>query len=171
MTNIGRLFLLLATMAIALPAFAYEADSEGVAILDDPRKPYLRYFTPKYTENGHETITWRMIVQHDRSGGRAAGVVVIEISTKLTAPQTVLAATLADGDQLMVDRVKSASEPCHKGDHCEIFQKIFLNMTDKQTLAANGRAMRIRIASDRPFEIEFPDKIMRRLNQLLGKGI
>jgi hypothetical protein len=172
MMKIGRLILVLVTMANALPASAYEVTGGwGVATVNDPTRPYLKYFTPSYAEDGDEFIEWRMIVQHNRAGGHAAGTIVIEIRTKKAVPQTVLAATLVDGEQLTIDRVKSASEPCVPGGHCEIFQKVFLDITDQQILATNGKALRVRIASDRPFEIEFPDKIMTRLSQLLGKGI
>jgi hypothetical protein len=172
MKCVSKLFAVLLAAATALPASAYEivGPDSPVAIKDDPTKPYLTYFSPVFLEDGRkDVIKWRMMLRHDRVGDHAVGTILIEIRSNVPYPQLILAATLPDGDKLTIDRATSASESCPKSERCEIFQKVFLEITGEQVLATNGKALKFKVASDRPFEIEFPEKVISRISQLLAR--
>src|SRR4030095_16852190 len=104
----------------------------------------LTYFSPVFWEDGRkDVIKWRMMLRHDRVGDHAVGTILIEIRSNVPYPQLILAATLPDGDKLTIDRATSASESCPKSERCEIFQKVFLEITGEQVLATNGKALKV----------------------------
>jgi hypothetical protein len=165
MKCVGKLLVVLLVAATALPTSAYEIVEpfSSVMIKDDPTKPYLTYFSPEFIEDGaDDQINWRMILRHDRVGDHAVGIIIIEIRSRDPSPRAMLAATLPDGGKLTIDRVNSTSKSCSAEERCWVFQKIYqkvlLEITGEEVLAANGKALRVKIGGDRPFEIEFPEK-------------
>lgn len=175
MNILGRV-LIAPTAAASIAGHALgdeiSASADHIVTDDNPSLPYVDHQTPVFTTRfttrvSNDIVSWSMIVRQDRKSGDSKGTITIDIKSNLPFARTLLAATLRSGEKLDIDRVKTVSESCQPSEDCEVTQHLVAGITGEQVLLAKGGPLAVTVASEAPFEIEFPtwvtDKLARAI--------
>ena len=172
MDILGRILIaLIAAASIAGPVFGDEisASADHIVTDDNPTLPYVDRQTPVFTTRvSGDIISWSMVVRQDRTGGASEGTITVDVKSKLPFARTLVAATLKNGAKLDIDRVKTVSESCQPSDDCQVTQHLVAGITGEQLLSAKGGPLVVTVASEAPFEIEFPAWVTRTLAQAIA---